>query len=169
MKAEIFVSAVMLAALPLVAPAPIAQTPSGTTTKGEQQVTVTGCVQREADYRKAQDKGRGGVAGTGVGAENEFVLTNVSPAGDSKKSDIAANAALELTGANEKLAAPHINHRVEITGTLKAAEVGASGKPTGGATAGKPPSGVDVLSKDLQLRELEIATLKMISANCETK
>ena len=40
-----------------------------------QKVTVVGCVVRETDYRKAQDAGRGGVAGTGVGAGNEFVLT----------------------------------------------------------------------------------------------
>jgi hypothetical protein len=35
---------------------------------------------READYRKAQDAGKGGVANTGLGVGNEFVLTNASPA-----------------------------------------------------------------------------------------
>ncbi len=169
MKPALFVSATIFATMPLMAASPAAQTGGTTAKKGDQQVTVSGCVQREADYRKAHDKGRGGVAGTGVGSENEFVLTNVAPAGtDTKKSDIAADTAYELTGANEKLAAPHVNHRVEMTGTLKAAEMGASGA-TGGATAGKPPSGVDVLSKDLKLRELEVATVKMISASCETK
>src|SRR5262245_9689424 len=43
-----------------------------------EQVTLTGCIQREAEYRKAHDTGRGGVAGTGVGAGNEFVLINAS-------------------------------------------------------------------------------------------
>ena len=46
-------------------------------TSGE-AVTLVGCVQRESDYRKAQDAGRGGVAGTGIGAGNEFVLTSAS-------------------------------------------------------------------------------------------
>ena len=34
----------------------------------EMQVTLVGCVQREADYRKAQGIGRGGALGTGVGS-----------------------------------------------------------------------------------------------------
>jgi hypothetical protein len=164
MKPAVFVGAAIFAAMPLVAASPSAQTSGTTAKKGDQQITATGCVQREEDYRKAHEKGRGGVAGTGVGAGDEFVLTNASATGTAK-----AETAYELTGANEKLAAAHVNHRVEITGTLKAAEVGAYGTPTGGATAGKPPSGVDVLSKDLKLRELEVATVKMISATCEAK
>ncbi len=43
-------------------------------------ITVTGCVQREADYRQARDAGKGGVAGTGVGAGNEFILADASAA-----------------------------------------------------------------------------------------
>ena len=164
MKWKLFATATMLAAAPIIGtPAMWAQTPAGTVTKGERQVTVTGCVERETDYRKAHDKGRGGVAGTGVGAGDEFVLTNVSMA-DAKKSGSETNA-YELTGANEKMAAGHVGHRVEVSGMLKAAEVGPSGA-TGGATAGKPPSGVDVVSKDLKLRELEVSTVKMISADC---
>ena len=46
----------------------------------DQKVTVVGCVVRESDYRKMQDAGKGGVAGTGLGAGNEFVLTNASMA-----------------------------------------------------------------------------------------
>jgi hypothetical protein len=162
MKSKLFAGALLLAAAPIItAPAPLAQ---GAATKApEQQVTVTGCIQRETDYRKAHDKGRAGVAGTGLGADNEFVLTNVSMTGAST----GAAAAYELTGSNEKMAAGHVGHRVEISGKLKAEDVTAAGKPTGGATAGKPPSGVDVLSKDLQLRELDVATVKMVSADCK--
>jgi hypothetical protein len=129
--------------------------------KDSEPITVAGCVQKEADYRKANDKGRAGVAGTGIGADNEFVLINV-------KTTTAGGPAYELTGANEKLAAAHVGHRVEITGTLKPGEAGASGA-TGGATAGKPPKGVDVVSKDLRLRELEVASVKMIAATCSTR
>ena len=63
---------------------PSNQTPSTTTsatqqrTSADQAVTVAGCIQRETDYRRARDAGRGGVAGTGVGAANEFVLLNAS-------------------------------------------------------------------------------------------
>jgi hypothetical protein len=144
----------------VAAAGPVAQTPGATAKQGDRQVTVTGCVQSEADYRSAQDKGRGGVAGTGVGVANEFILSNASSAGDAKKGADAA-AAYELTGANEKLAAPHVGHRVEITGTLKA------GSASGGPTAGAPPRGTDVVSKDLKLPELEVTAVKMISADCK--
>ena len=163
MKGTIWFGALCVAATPLIAAATIEAQPK----EGARQVTVTGCVQREADYRKAHDKGLGGLVGTGVGAENEFVLTNAmtSPAAD-KAATTTGGAAYELTGANEKLVAGHVGHRVEITGMLKAAEVGAGGA-TGGDTAGKPPKGVDVVSKDLRLRELEVSTVKMISADCK--
>ena len=157
-----------IAAIAVVAlgAAPVVAQTGGTVKKGEEQISVTGCVQREADYRKAQDKGRGGALGTGVGVENEYVLTNMTMSGaDAKKSGIETTTAYELTGENEKLAGPHLGHRVEIAGILKAAEVSAAGA-TGGATAGTPPSGVDVVSKDLQLRELEVTTVKMLAPLC---
>lgn len=137
----------------------------------EQQVTVVGCVVREADYRRARDAGKGGVAGTGVGAGNEFVLTNASTATGASGSTVgtagtAATAAYELTGSNEGQAEKFVGQRVEITGKFKAAEVGAAG-PTGGPTAGTPPSGVDVTSKDLKLRELEVATVKATTGTCQ--
>jgi hypothetical protein len=51
-------------------------------------------------------------------------------------------------------------------GKLKPAETTASGRPTGGATAGPPPTGVDVTSKDLKLRELEVASVREASGSC---
>ena len=166
MKLMLLLPASLLAATilntPVAAQAPPQPQPKpGTTaTQPEQQVTLVGCVQREADYRQAQDKGRGGVAGTGVGAQDEFVLTNASmPTQGLKPDSKGADSAYELTGANEEKAKAFVGKRVEITGKLKAAEVGASGAPTGGATAGRPPTGVDVVSKDLQLRELEVISV----------
>lgn len=137
---------------------------------------ITGCVQRETDYRRAQDSGRGGVAGTGVGAGNEFVLTNASMstagargttagatgAGTTAATGTAGTAtgtAYELTGSREADAAKFVGQRVEISGKLKPAEVGAGGA-TGGPTAGAPPRGVDVTSKDLQLRELDVSSIR---------
>lgn len=166
MKLMLLLPASLLAATILNTPlaaqtAPQPQPKPGTTaTQPEQQVTLVGCVQREADYRQAQDKGRGGVAGTGVGVQDEFVLTNASmPTQGLKPDSTAADSAYELTGANEEKAKAFVGKRVEITGKLKAAEVSAGGAPTGGATAGRPPTGVDVASKDLQLRELEVISV----------
>jgi hypothetical protein len=71
-----------------------------------------------------------------------------------------------LTGPNEGKVGEFIGRRVEITGMLKAAEVAASGQPTGGATAGQPPAGVDVTSKDLRLRELEVSSVRETTGTC---
>jgi len=151
-----------------------AQSSAQSSTSGADQITVSGCVQREADYRKAHDAGRGGVVGTGVGTGNEFVLVDASKSASGSSSATAtgtsgSEAAYELTGPNEGSVGAYINKRVEITGKLKAAEVAASGTPTGGATAGEPPKGVDVVSKDLKLRELEVSSVKETSGTCPAK
>jgi hypothetical protein len=101
------------------------------------------------------------VAGTGVGVGNEFMLINAGMG-----TSATGTATYELTGPNEGQASPHVGKRVEIVGKLKAAAVSSSGQPTGGATAGKPPAGVDVTSKDLQIRELEITSIKEVAGTC---
>lgn len=141
-----------------------------------QTVTVMGCIQSEMDYRKAHNLGRGGVAGTAVGAGNEFVLIDakMASAGASTAADAAtgttgtAAQAYELTGANEGKTAQFTGKRVEITGMLKPAET-AGTAPTGGPTAGPPPRGVDVTSEDLKLRELEVTSVRETTGNCPAK
>ena len=149
-------------------------------TTADQQVTITGCVQRETDYRRARDAGRGGVAGTGVGAANEFVLINASMGTASRATGttgaagsaptgtgvVATGAAYELTGTNERQVAQYVGQRVEISGKLKAAEVGTSGRPTGGETAGKPPEGIEIAGQDLKLREVEVASVRQVTGTC---
>jgi hypothetical protein len=155
-----------------------AQTKAGATAPAA-QMTLVGCVQREADYRRAQDAGKGGVAGTGIGAGNEFVLINAStaPAAGSPAATSGTAAgtptgtggstgtAYELTGPNERQAEQYVGKRVEIMGMLKPAETGAAG-PTGGPTAGAPPKGVDVTSQDLKLREMEVSSVKEVPGAC---
>lgn len=148
------------------APAPPPQAPAAKPAAADQTVTLTGCIQREADFRKARDAGKGGVAGTGVGAGNEFVLVaSASPAPGAPAAPAATGTsgsamAYELTGANEGQAAQFVGQRVEIMGRVKA------GDPAGGPTAGKPPAGVDVASADLKLRELEITSIKASTGSC---
>lgn len=145
-----------------------------------ESVTITGCVQSEADYRRAHNLGRGGAVGTGAGVGNEYVLVNASRSGGASPTGAAtepgaatgttgatssAGEAYELTGMNEGQAGQHVGKRVEIAGKLKAAETGPSGT-TGGATAGTPPRGVDVTSPDLKLRELEVTSVRETSGTC---
>jgi hypothetical protein len=149
-------------------PAPSSGVASSRPATQDQTVTVVGCVQREADYRKAQDAGRGGAVGTGIGVGNEFILANamMSAAGATAGAAgaAAANMAFELTGPNEGQAEQFVGRRVEVAGKMKAAETNASGAPTGGPTAGAPPSGVDVTSRDLKLREIEVTTIRAAAA-----
>jgi hypothetical protein len=88
-----------------------------------QMVTVAGCIQSEADYRKARNLGRGGAAGTEVGVGNEFVLIDTKMASDGASP--AAGAATgttgaaaqdyKLTGANEGKASRFVGKRVDIS------------------------------------------------------
>jgi hypothetical protein len=133
---------------------------------GAQQITVTGCIQREADYRRSTAAGRGGAAGTGLGVGNEFILANASmanrPAGATPDATApaptgttgSAASAYELTGPNESKAEALVGKRVEITGTLKAA-----------ATAGGPTADVPG-SRDLKLQELELSTIRETTGTC---
>ncbi|MBI2220739.1 MAG: hypothetical protein HYU53_05975 [Acidobacteria bacterium] len=183
-------SAVTLAAVAILGTAVFAQTTGAGQTpaqpqsqaatsapRQESEITVVGCVVREADYRRTHDQGRGGAMGTGVGVGNEFVLANArkasagtpetpaeTPTGTSGAAS-TAGLAYELTGANEGQVEQFVGRRVEITGTLKAGERGATG-PTGGPTAGTPPSGIDVTSKDLKLKELEVTSVRETTGTC---
>jgi hypothetical protein len=139
---------------------PTAQTPA-------HQVTITGCVQSEADYRKAKNLGRGGAASTGVGVGDEFVIVNASSAPEAGATAQPAptgtsgttSSAYEVTGPGEEQLKQHVGKRVEITGTVKAAEK-VEGKPTGGA---------DPMGQDLQLSELEITTVHATTGECPAR
>jgi len=141
--------------------APNTQTPRAS---GD-QVTVAGCVQREADYRRSTGAGRGGAVGTGVGVANEFVLGNATMSQGSGSSSGAAptgtagansNTAYELTGPNEGRAATYVGKRVEISGVLKPTDTA----PAGGETANVPGS------RDLKLRELEVSSIRETTGTC---
>jgi hypothetical protein len=142
-----------------------------------QMVTVAGCIQSEADYRKARNLGRGGTAGTGVGVGNEFVLidTKMASAGESPAAGAATGTTgaaaqdYKLTGANEGKASQFVGKRVVITGTLKPAGTARAAR-TGGPTAGGPPPQIDVFAgEDLRLRELDMTSVRETAGTCPAK
>lgn len=108
------VSSVVGAALPSAVTVVMAQTSGQTTSVTTRQgdadetpMSLEGCIQRESDYRKQQDAGRGGALSTGLGLRNEYVLVNASRAGSSSATAIdcsnASNGeAYELTGNAER-------------------------------------------------------------------
>lgn len=131
-----------------------------------QPVTIVGCVHKEADYGSAKNLGKGGVVGTGVGADNEFVLINAStpaavgtPPAPVGTSGAVGNEEYEMTGSSEGQLTSFVGKRVEITGTLKAAETKPTGA-TGGVTEAVPGS------RDLKLREVEVMSVKEAMGTC---
>ena len=124
-------------------------------------ITLVGCLQTEADYRRAQDAGKGGVLSTGAGLGNEYVLIQTEGAGgpgayaananvDCKSSTAFAGTSYELTGTRERELKQFVGRRVEITGELK--NVDASGRPGGFDPA--------VISQDLRLNEVNVASFR---------
>ena len=139
-----------------------------------QSVMVVGCIQSEADYRKARNLGRGGTAGTGVGVGNEFVLidpkmtsSGASPsAGASTGTTGAAAQAYKLTGVNEGKASEFVGKRVEITGMLNTRGAARARKPR----VDGPAPQIDVFAgEDLRLRELEVTSVREMAGTCSAK
>jgi hypothetical protein len=103
-------------------------------------VTLVGCVEFEQDYRKRMAAGRGGVLGTGVGATDEFVLTNARPAsaevgtsgragrGRSTANPGAGGGVYSLTGSQEQNLKRDVGRQVQVIGVIENA-----GKPSTGA------------------------------------
>jgi hypothetical protein len=163
-------AAVLAMAMAAFAQAPQTSRPASDAQASRQPaspVTLVGCIQREAEYRKANDSGRGGVAGTGLGRGNEYVLVNASRVSAGSSSSASADCAAagqgeayELTGSRERELEKFVGRRVEISGMLKEAET----EPTGPGGAAKPTGGFDPLRQDLKLFEVEVQSFREPSA-----
>ena len=119
-------------------------------------IYLVGCIQRESDYRKQHDSGKGGFLGTGAGRGNEYVLVNASRDASGAPADCsgAAGDAYELTGSGEKGLERFVGQRVAINGILKEADIdAATGRPTGGA---------DPAGQDLRLFEVEVKSASAV-------
>lgn len=131
-------------------------------------VTLVGCVQREADYRKSQDIGRGGAVNTGLGTGDEFVLVNASsvesgsPTASSIDCSQTTGEAYELTGPREDELKPLVGHVVRITGTREKAEV-SQAVGTSGTTEARPTGGFDPLKRDLRLFEVNVNSFEEVT------
>jgi hypothetical protein len=137
------------------------------------EITLVGCLQREADYRRQQDSGRGGVAGTGLGRGNEYILVNAMRMGSTPvESDLdcgtigatsgAPGEAYELTGEAEPTLEAYVGRKVAVTGRLKDADTEPIG--TSGSTVTTPSGGFDPLGQDLKLFELNVTSFAEVTA-----
>ena len=134
----------------------------------EESITVVGCLQEESSYRRQNDSGRGGIAGTGLGRGNEYVLVNASRAGTGAPSSpldcssTSKGEAYELTGSREKELEGFIWRAVQITGMRKRAAVEPS--PVGTSGSVRPEGGVDPIRQDLKLFEINVSSFGEVPA-----
>lgn len=101
------------------------------------KVVVTGCIQRGIQ----SPVGTTGAAGAAAADASKFILTKASPASDAT----ATPKTFRLDADDAQLTA-HVNHKVEITGTIDA-------KPAAGDAAAPA--------------KLKVASVKMVAASCE--
>src|SRR5688572_28369170 len=131
-------------------------------TAEETPITLAGCIQRETEYRRQNNSGKGGFLGFGGGLGDEYVLVNASRGADGAFGDCTTatgGEAYELTGSAEDDLEPFVGQRVAITGIRKEAEIDpTTGQPTGGRQAGD----------DLRLFEVEVASFSALAAPVQT-
>ena len=133
-------------------------------TSSDQTVTLTGCIQREADYRRAIGGG-GGATGTGAGLTDEFVLIEaLAPTTGSTTAPTATGTSgttgttYALTGSHEGDAGALVGKRVEIIGTVK--QENTSPRARGTSDAANPA---------VKLRELDVSTVRETPGSCSTE
>jgi hypothetical protein len=128
----------------------------------EMPISLAGCIQRETEYRRQNNAGKGGFLGFGGGLGDEYVLVNASRGADGAFGDCTTatgGEAYELTGSGEDDLEPFVGQRVAISGTRKEAEIDSTtGQPTGGRQAGD----------DLRLFEVEVASFSALAAPVQT-
>jgi hypothetical protein len=111
------------------------------------KVSISGCIQNAPTASATP----GGAAPAAGGAAAKFVLSNAKAATGAGAVGTAGSAVTatryQLEG-EEKTISPHVNHQVEITGTVQPAGAGAAA----GAAAAGPM--------------LKVESLKMIAAKC---
>jgi hypothetical protein len=143
--------------------------------------TVTGCVKTWDSRTMAPATGSGSGAGSAAapvaaapsstGASSQYVLTNIerSAAASSRP---AGSSFLLKTSDSSVAFSQHLNHKVEVTGTLSdsAHDMSTADKPT----SDKPSTDRDasasgrVSADDMKLPTLNVTALKMISPTCGT-
>ena len=109
--------------------APKGQRPAATQTptrSAADVITIVGCVQREADYRARTNDGKGGVAGTGVGADNEVVLHSIRTLSNetlkpTPTSRIGPDEVYSVTGDLEREVAKVAGRYVAMSGYVEVA------------------------------------------------
>ncbi len=139
--------------------------------------TVTGCLKTWDSRTMAPATGSGSGAGSAAspvaaapaatGASSQFVLTNIERSAAASRTP-AASFLLKTSDSSVSFS-QHLNHKVEVTGTLSDSASGMSSadKPMSDKPAGASASG-RVSADDMKLPTLNVTALKMLSPTCGT-
>jgi len=139
--------------------------------------TVTGCLKTWDSRTMAPATGSGSGAGSAAspvssapsstGATSQFVLTNIDRTGAASRA--TASSFLLKTSDSSVSFTQHLNHKVEVTGTLSdsapptsSAELPSADKPADASASGR------VSAEDMKLPTLNVTALKMLSPTCGT-
>ncbi|MEO5819066.1 MAG: hypothetical protein ABIT71_01060 [Vicinamibacteraceae bacterium] len=172
---------------PAPAPSPTTPSPSPTTPSpatrasspmsdmAKTATTVTGCLKTWDSRTMAPATGSGSGAGSAAspvaaapsatGGSAQFVLSNIDRTGVASRT--GASSFLLKTSDSSVSFSQHLNHKVEVTGTL-------SDSARSTATADKPSADRDatasgrVSADDMKLPVLNVTALKMVSPTCGT-
>jgi len=143
--------------------------------------TVTGCLKSWDSRTMAPATGSGSGAGSAAsavatkpatpGASAQFVLSNIERSGAAARG--GASSFLLKTSDSSVSFSQHLNHKVEVTGTLSdSAQSGPGASTADNPTSDKPSTDRDasasgrVSADDMKLPTLNVTALKMISPTC---
>lgn len=163
---------------------PATSSPSRQGDMARTSITVTGCLKTWDSRTMAPATGAGSGAGSAAsatsstpaapGASAQYVLSNVEGATGAARA--AGSSFLLKTSDSSVSFSQHLNHKVQVTGTLS--DAGRSTSSTDRAadrpTPDKPSTDRDasasgrVSSDDMKLPTLNVTALKMISPTCGT-
>ena len=142
--------------------------------------TVTGCLKTWDSRTMAPATGSGsgagsaaapvGAAPSSTGASSQYVLANIERSAAASRQG-ASSFLLKTSDSNVSFS-QHLNHKVEVTGTLSdsAQDLSSADKPA----SDKPSTDRDasasgrVSADDMKLPTLNVTALKMISPTCGT-
>ena len=144
--------------------------------------TVTGCLKTWDSRTTAPATGSGSGAGSAAspiaaspsstGASSQFVLTSIDRSAASSSRPAGSSFLLKTSDSSVSFS-QHLNHKVEVTGTLSdSAQSGPGASTADNPTSDKPSTDRDasasgrVSADDMKLPTLNVTALKMISPTC---
>ena len=139
-------------------------TPSSTTAASPGEMTLTGCLAKDADGDFTLTNVQADSRASSGGAAAPTGTAGATTPGAASSSAAGASATWNLKGGSDL--ANHVGHRIAVTGKAAAAASGAAGSTPGATTAPPATTTAGASASSSSARTLEVASVKMIAATC---